>query len=120
MESNRSIIVGGVDGKLRFLDGMMRSDRVERELEAYTVRPVTGLYVPVDLNGWSMGLRTTSLTHLNPTQGAVTSMCTWGGDLLVVTGTQGRSLNPYDTSGTAPTRYVSDPMIKVWMWMWMG
>lgn len=39
-------------------------------------------------------------------------MCTWGGDLLVVTGTQGRSLNPYDTSGTAPTRYVPDPMIK--------
>lgn len=38
MESNRSIIVGGADGKLRFLDGMMRSDRVERELEAYTVR----------------------------------------------------------------------------------
>lgn len=50
-------------------------------------------------------------TH-NTTQGAVTSMCTWGGDLLVVTGTQGRSLNPYDTSGTAPTRYVPDPMIK--------
>ena len=41
----------------------------------------------------------------------MTSLCTWG-DLLVVTGTQGRSLNPYDTSGTAPTRYVSDPMIK--------
>lgn len=38
MESNRSLIVGGVDGKLRFLDGMMRSNRVERELEAYTVR----------------------------------------------------------------------------------
>ena len=51
-------------------------------------------------------------------QGSVSSLCTWaGGDLLVVTGTQGRSLNPYDTSGTAPTRYVSDPMIKVWMWM---
>jgi hypothetical protein len=38
MESNRSVIVGGVDGKLRFLDGKMRSNRVERELEAYTVR----------------------------------------------------------------------------------
>lgn len=59
-------------------------------------------------------LATTSHAHkpTHPTQGAVTSMCTWGGDLLVVTGTQGRSLNPYDTSGTAPTRYVPDPMIK--------
>lgn len=47
-------------------------------------------------------------------QGTVTSLCTWGADLLVATGTQGRSLNPYDRySGTAPTRYVPDPMIKV-------
>lgn len=37
MESNRSVVIGGVDGKLRFLDGMMRSDKVERELEAFSV-----------------------------------------------------------------------------------
>ena len=81
MESNRAVIAGGTDGRLRFLDGMMRSRQgVEREVEAYT--------------------------------GPVTSLCTWD-DLVVATGTQGRSLNPYDRSGLAPTRFVPDPLIKV-------
>jgi hypothetical protein len=39
-------------------------------------------------------------------------MCTWG-DLLVVCGTSGRSINPYDQSGTAPLQYFPDPLVKV-------
>ncbi|TFJ83607.1 hypothetical protein NSK_004712 [Nannochloropsis salina CCMP1776] len=81
MESNRAMVIGGADGRLRFLDGSLRSGQaVERDLEAFT--------------------------------GPVTSLCTWN-DMVAATGTQGRSLNPYDRSGRAPTRLLPDPLIKL-------
>ena len=37
MECNRMLIVGGVDGKIRLLDGQLRSTTIERTFDAYTV-----------------------------------------------------------------------------------
>lgn len=47
LESNRVLLAGGVDGKIRVLDASLRTNQVERVLEACNVSEPSDAYLRV-------------------------------------------------------------------------